>query len=54
MFDNFGWGKATQYEHLLKNDWYDPKSQPVKTLWDQPTVTLSGFFYQFGKFLGLK
>lgn len=55
MFNNCGWGKAVQYEQLLKNDWYDPKSQPVKILMDQKTVTLSSFFTRIGdKLLGLK
>lgn len=55
MIDNFGWGKAKQYEHFLGTDWYDPKSQPVKILVEQKTVTLSSFFYKLGgKLLGLK
>lgn len=55
MIDNFGWGKAKQYEPFLGTDWYDPKSQPVKILVEQKTVTISSFFYKLGgKLLGLK
>ncbi|MFC7443280.1 hypothetical protein [Laceyella putida] len=50
------WMQAKQQEHLPGGyDWYDPKSQPVKTLIDQKEVTLSSFFTKIGKFfLSLK
>ncbi|MBA4544283.1 hypothetical protein H1164_15630 [Thermoactinomyces daqus] len=52
------WTKAKPKEHLPGGfDWFDPKSQPVHTLWKQPAgkVTPSSFFTKLGsKFLGLK
>jgi hypothetical protein len=49
------WTQARPHENLLGNDWYDGKSQPLKILLDQKTVTLSSFFTNIGdSFLGLK
>jgi len=50
------WLQAKQQEPFPGDyDWYDPKSQPLKTLLDQKNVTLASFFYKLGKkFLGLK
>jgi hypothetical protein len=52
------WLKAKTHEHLPGGyDWWTPQSQPVKTLLDQKsgTVTLSSLFTKLGsKFLGLK
>jgi hypothetical protein len=52
------WTKAKQHENFMGGyDWFTPKSQPLKTLFDQKPekVTLSSFFTKIGdKFLGLK
>lgn len=49
------WLQARPHENLLDNGWYDGESQPLKTLLDQETVTLSSFFTNIGdSFLGLK
>lgn len=52
------WIQAKTKEHISGGfDWYNPQSQPVKTLFDQKpgTVTINSFFNKLGeKFLGLK
>jgi hypothetical protein len=51
-----GWADAKQHEELMGGyGWFDPKSQPIKTLVDQKEVTLSSFFTKLGDFfLGLR
>ena len=47
--------QAGPHENLLDNGWYDGKSQPLKTLLDQETVTFSSFFTNIGdSFFGWK
>ncbi|MBH8608772.1 hypothetical protein [Thermoactinomyces sp. CICC 10521] len=52
------WLEAKPKEHLAGGyDWFDPKSQPVSTLFKQPAgkVTPSSFFTKLGnKPFGLK
>ena len=50
------WFDTKPKEHLFQTyDWYDPKSEPVRTLIEQKEVTLSSFFSKIGDFfLSLK
>jgi hypothetical protein len=52
------WIQSKTNEHLPGGyDWYDPKSQPLKTLFDLSPgkVTANSFFKKIGnKFLSLK
>jgi hypothetical protein len=46
------WTQAKQHENFMVGyDWFTPKSEPVKTLFNQPVgkVTPSSFFTKIGK-----